>query len=115
MKLNKIEPKFIKKNNPRIGLITLASDFLIPSLTLLEWLIMVCKVTCLVDLKLYKTDPRESPTSTKSQCLSRIEATFFEYAVRQIILDLFFFLRIFFIFLFIYSNSIVLGGFEVIS
>ena len=27
MKLNKIDPKFIKKNNPRIGLITLASDF----------------------------------------------------------------------------------------
>ena len=27
MKLNKIEPKFIKKNNPRICLITLASDF----------------------------------------------------------------------------------------
>ena len=27
MKLNKVEPKFIKKNNPRIGLITLASDF----------------------------------------------------------------------------------------
>ena len=27
MKLNKIEPKFIKNNNPRIGLITLASDF----------------------------------------------------------------------------------------
>ena len=27
MRLNKIEPKFIKKNNPRIGLITLASDF----------------------------------------------------------------------------------------
>ena len=27
MKLNKIEPKFIKKSNPRIGLITLASDF----------------------------------------------------------------------------------------
>ena len=27
MKLTKIEPKFIKKNNPRIGLITLASDF----------------------------------------------------------------------------------------
>ena len=27
MKLNKIEPKFINKNNPRIGLITLASDF----------------------------------------------------------------------------------------
>ena len=27
MKLNKIKPKFIKKNNPRIGLITLASDF----------------------------------------------------------------------------------------
>ena len=27
MKLNKIEQKFIKKNNPRIGLITLASDF----------------------------------------------------------------------------------------
>ena len=27
MKLNKIEPKFIKKNNQRIGLITLASDF----------------------------------------------------------------------------------------
>ena len=27
MKLNKIEPKFIKKNNPRIGLIALASDF----------------------------------------------------------------------------------------
>ena len=27
MKLNKIEPKFTKKNNPRIGLITLASDF----------------------------------------------------------------------------------------
>tara|TARA_B100000886_G_scaffold86565_1_gene56775 strand:- start:520 stop:1263 length:744 start_codon:yes stop_codon:yes gene_type:complete len=27
MKQTKIEPKFIKKNNPRIGLITLASDF----------------------------------------------------------------------------------------
>ena len=27
MKLNKIEPKFIKKTNPRIGLITLGSDF----------------------------------------------------------------------------------------
>ena len=27
MKLTKIEPKFIKKHNPRIGLITLASDF----------------------------------------------------------------------------------------
>ena len=27
MKLNKIEPKFIKNENPRIGLITLASDF----------------------------------------------------------------------------------------
>ena len=27
MKLNKIEPKFIKNKNPRIGLITLASDF----------------------------------------------------------------------------------------
>ena len=27
MKLSKIEPKFIKKHNPRIGLITLASDF----------------------------------------------------------------------------------------
>jgi maleate isomerase len=27
MKLTKIEPKFIKKNNPRVGLITLASDF----------------------------------------------------------------------------------------
>ena len=27
MKVSKIEPKFIKKNNPRIGLITLASDF----------------------------------------------------------------------------------------
>ncbi len=27
MKLNKIEPKFIKKENPKIGLITLASDF----------------------------------------------------------------------------------------
>ena len=27
MKLNKIKPKFIEKNNPRIGLITLASDF----------------------------------------------------------------------------------------
>jgi len=27
MKLTKLEPKFIKKNNPRIGLITLASDF----------------------------------------------------------------------------------------
>ena len=27
MKLNKIEPKFIKKGNPKIGLITLASDF----------------------------------------------------------------------------------------
>ena len=26
MRLNKIEPKFIKKHNPRIGLITLASD-----------------------------------------------------------------------------------------
>ena len=76
---------------------------------------MVSKVTCLVDLKLYKTDPNESPTNTKSQCLSRIVATFLEYAVRQIIFDLFFLLRIFLIFLFIYSNSIVLGGFEVIS
>ena len=27
MKLTKIEPKFIKDHNPRIGLITLASDF----------------------------------------------------------------------------------------
>jgi maleate isomerase len=27
MKLNKVEPQFIKKNNPRIGLITLGSDF----------------------------------------------------------------------------------------
>ena len=27
MKVSKIEPKFIKKHNPRIGLITLASDF----------------------------------------------------------------------------------------
>ena len=27
MKLNKINPEFIKKNNPRIGLITLGSDF----------------------------------------------------------------------------------------
>ena len=27
MKLTKLEPKFIKKHNPRIGLITLASDF----------------------------------------------------------------------------------------
>ena len=27
MKLTKIKPKFIEKHNPRIGLITLASDF----------------------------------------------------------------------------------------
>ena len=27
MKLTKIAPKFIEKHNPRIGLITLASDF----------------------------------------------------------------------------------------
>ena len=27
MKLTKIEPKYVKKHNPRIGLITLASDF----------------------------------------------------------------------------------------
>ncbi len=27
MKLSKLEPKFIKKSNPRVGLITLASDF----------------------------------------------------------------------------------------
>ena len=27
MKLNKIEPKYLKKHNPRIGLITLATDF----------------------------------------------------------------------------------------
>ena len=27
MKLNKIEPKYISKANPRIGLITLGSDF----------------------------------------------------------------------------------------
>ena len=27
MKLDKIEPKYLKKSNPRIGLITLASDF----------------------------------------------------------------------------------------
>jgi maleate isomerase len=36
MKLNKIEPKFIKKNNPRIGLITLASDFRIERYNLWE-------------------------------------------------------------------------------
>ena len=29
MKSNKIEPKFVKKNNPRIGLIALATDFMI--------------------------------------------------------------------------------------
>ena len=29
MKLTKIEPKFIKKHNPRVGLIALASDFII--------------------------------------------------------------------------------------
>ena len=49
------------------------------------------------------------------ELIKSIEATFFEYAVRQIIFDLFFLLRIFLIFLFIYSNSIVLGGLEVIS
>jgi len=27
MKLSKLEPKFVEKHNPRIGLITLASDF----------------------------------------------------------------------------------------
>ena len=27
MKLNKIEPNYLKKTNPRVGLITLASDF----------------------------------------------------------------------------------------
>ena len=27
MKLNKVEPKYILKSNPRIGLITLGSDF----------------------------------------------------------------------------------------
>ena len=27
MKLNKVEPKFILKSNPRIGLIALGSDF----------------------------------------------------------------------------------------
>ena len=27
MKISKLEPKYIKKDNPRIGLITLASDF----------------------------------------------------------------------------------------
>ena len=27
MKISKLEPKYIKKNNPRVGLITLASDF----------------------------------------------------------------------------------------
>ena len=27
MKISKLEPKYIEKNNPRIGLITLASDF----------------------------------------------------------------------------------------
>ena len=27
MKLNKVEPQFIEKANPRIGLITLGSDF----------------------------------------------------------------------------------------
>ena len=31
MKLNKINPKFINKSNPRIGLITLGSDFSSPS------------------------------------------------------------------------------------
>ena len=29
MKLNKIEPQFIKNSNPRIGLIALATDFMI--------------------------------------------------------------------------------------
>ena len=29
MKLNKIEPQFIKNCNPRIGLIALATDFMI--------------------------------------------------------------------------------------
>ena len=27
MKLTKVEPKYLKKQNPRVGLITLASDF----------------------------------------------------------------------------------------
>ena len=27
MEINKLDPKYIKKNNPRVGLITLASDF----------------------------------------------------------------------------------------
>ena len=27
MKLTKIEPRYLKKHNPRVGLITLASDF----------------------------------------------------------------------------------------
>ena len=54
---------------------------------------LICKSywDILVDLKLYRTDPRESPTNIKSVCLSIICAIFFEYAVRQTILDLFFF------------------------
>ena len=27
MKINKVDPKFVKEQNPRVGLITLASDF----------------------------------------------------------------------------------------
>ena len=49
------------------------------------------KVTFLVDVKLYKTEPKESPTRMRSQCLSIREAIFLEYAVKLTIFDLFFF------------------------
>ena len=49
--------------------------------------------------------PRESPTKTISQYLSKISAIVFEYAVRQTIGFLFFLLRISLIFLFFIINN----------
>ena len=48
-------------------------------------------MTFFVEVKLYKTEPKESPTKTRSQCLSIREAIFCEYAVKVTIFDLFFF------------------------
>ena len=61
-----------------------------PWRTLIECFIIISKVTLLVDLKLYNVDPSESPTRIMSVYLSIVCAIFFEYAVRQTILNLLF-------------------------
>ena len=39
MKLTKIEPKYLKKHNPRVGLITLASDFRIEKDLIMSYMV----------------------------------------------------------------------------